>query len=203
MVVALVGVVLLAGTWFTVLRPKAGDDVAQPTPVTAPTAPGQQGLETAVGKANGAVQQSQQSAQATQDAVAQAGGDTAAPGTTGSTPASPAKAGASRSDDPSAPLLAQLGKGKTVILLFWNPEFDEDRFAYKSVRRADEADGRVIAKSARISDVSRYEAVTTGVQVLTTPTVVVIGPDRKAVSRTGYVERKTVEQLIGDSRRPR
>ncbi|MBI5106448.1 MAG: hypothetical protein HZB46_15935 [Solirubrobacterales bacterium] len=210
MLIALAAVFIFAGVWFTALRPK-GDAASSPAPAAAPKAPGQQGLENAVGKAQGAVAASESSAR---KAEAAAGND--APAKPAATPAKPATATPAKpaattakakaettTADPSKPLLAQLDKGKTVILLFWDPPAADSRFAYKSVRRADEADGRVVAKSVRIKDVGRYEAVTTGVQVLSSPTVVVIGPDKKAVSRTGYVDRKTVEQLISDSRRKR
>ena len=212
MLVALVAVVLFAGTWFTVIGPKmAGDDAAPATPAPAAKAPGQQGLENAVGNAKGAVDQANGAAKATEAAVndpATPAAKAPAKASTDATAKAPAKAAAAPKAqtatgeaDPSARFLAELDKGKTVVLLFWNPEGIEDRFAFKSVHRANMADDDVEAQSVRISEVGKYEAITTGVQVLTAPTVVVIGPDKKAVARTGYVERKTVEQLIADSRK--
>jgi hypothetical protein len=57
MQIALVAVVLLAGMWFTVLKPKPVEDAstaATPAQNTAPVAPGVKGLTSAVDKAKGA-----------------------------------------------------------------------------------------------------------------------------------------------------
>ena len=62
MQIALVAVVLLAGMWFTVLKPKPAAETAESTPVavtpapapSAPVAPGVKGLTNAVSKAKGA-----------------------------------------------------------------------------------------------------------------------------------------------------
>src|SRR3569623_184831 len=57
MQIALVAVVLLAGMWFTVLKPKPADDSAPapaPAASSAPVAPGTKGLTSAVDKAKAA-----------------------------------------------------------------------------------------------------------------------------------------------------
>jgi len=54
MQIALVAVVLLAGMWFTVLKPKPAEESFTPTPAPAASAPGTTGLSNAVDKAKAA-----------------------------------------------------------------------------------------------------------------------------------------------------
>src|SRR4051812_32669293 len=211
MQIALCAFVLLAGMWFTVLRPKADDGGAAPAPAATPAAPGTAGLGRAIDKANGAVKASQTSAKATESAVAKAGGEAAAtakPSATapGKTAAAKTAAGAAAAKgeaagaDPSGALLDTLSHGKTVVVLFAGKGAD-DRAARKAVRRLAAHDKGVVAKIAPITEVGDYEAIPPGVQVLPAPTVVVIGKDRKAASVSGYTEAGVLKQLVGDARR--
>jgi hypothetical protein len=209
MQIALVAVVLLAGIWFTVLRPKAG--TGAPAPVAAqpaPVAPGTKGLTSAVDKAKGAA--------ATSDAAnarVQAATGAATPSATkvaaAPTPAAAAKAKAAApvkkdaakpAADPSHVLLSFLAKGKTVVLLF-HGEGADDQAARKAVHRVALDDKRVVSAYADIARVGSYQAITSGVTVQTAPTVLVIGADRKAISLTGYVDAGVIEQAVGDARR--
>ena len=49
-----------------------------------------------------------------------------------------------------------------------------------------------------IGDVGRYEAITRGVQVLESPTVLVIGAGGKARAITGYTQPKEIDQAVSD-----
>jgi hypothetical protein len=216
MQIALVAVVLLAGMWFTVLRPKGNETVDDPIPAQA--APGTAGLSSAVDKAKGAVASSQASADATQAAAAQASGEAAAPApasasatpsATAGTPAAKAaaakkaaadKQAAADKADPSTRLFPFLDKGKTVVLLFYG-KGAEDAAARKAVRRTAESDKNVISAYAPIAEVGEYAAITTDVPVLTSPTVLVIGKDRKARTLDGFLEAATIKQAVGDVRR--
>jgi len=221
MQIALVAVVLLAGMWFTVLRPKSDDGAPAPAPAAAapaatPTskAPGMTGLANAVNKAKAA------HAAETKDNVtaANASAETATAGTAATpaatkapvtksvastaTPAA-AKAPAVKSDtvvDPSDALLRFLAKGKTVVLLFHGDGAD-DRAARKAVHRVALKDHKVVAAYAPIARVGLYQAITSGVEVTTAPTILVIGSDLKAITLTGYVDQDTVAQAVGDIRR--
>ncbi|HEU4975963.1 MAG TPA: hypothetical protein VFT50_12795 [Baekduia sp.] len=202
--IALVAVVLLAGMWFTVLRPKSDSGS------TAPVAPGTAGLSTAVDKANGASAASD----AANAAVESATGDAAAPSADATSAAAPAKAAnapgkaakpaaakpAGPATDPSTKLLAKLGHGKTVVLLFRGKGAD-DHAAGVAVRRATRGDHRVAVASAPIGKVGDYQAITSGVDVLTSPTILVIDKNRQAIALTGYVDQRNVSQAIGDARR--
>jgi hypothetical protein len=205
MLAVLAAVVVLAGAWFTVLRPKADDGGSSPTP--AAQAPGQKGLSNAVDKAKGAAAQSQ----AANDKLQKATGEE--PAKTSASPkakaAKPAVAATKAkgagpapkiaAGDPSAPLLAKLGSGKTVVMLFWNSKSSDDR-AVREALQALGKDKRVATAVAPIAKVGAYQAITTGVQVLTAPTVLVIGKDRKAKTVTGLTTPAELRQLVGDVR---
>jgi hypothetical protein len=232
MQIALVAVVLLAGMWFTVLKPKP--DAGAPAPVaatpaadasSAPVAPGTKGLASAVDKAK--------AASATSDAAnAKLQAATAAPSTAATaakpaaakakakaskpaaaarkpgTKAATAKAVAAKpavtpatSVDPSKRLLAYLPKGKTLVVLFYGNGAD-DAAARKAVHRTALKDSKnVVSAYVPIGQVGRYDAITREVSVLTFPTVLVIGADRKATALSGFLDTRTIQQAVGDSRR--
>jgi hypothetical protein len=204
--IALAAALLFVVAHFTVLAPK---DDAGPTPVAK--APGQQGLENAIGKAKNAVAQSQASATRSQKAAANASGDTQAGAPT--KPATPSKAKATAAPkakptpplpkldpgDRSGPILQDLAAGKVVVALFYNPQGSDDNAALRAVRQANRRHGRVVLHSIPIQDVGDYNALTTGVEVLQAPTVLVIGPDHKARTIVGYTEVKEIDQTVFDA----
>jgi hypothetical protein len=61
-------------------------------------------------------------------------------------------------------------------------------------------DKHVATAVAPIAKVGAYRAITTGVQVLTAPTVLVIGKDHKAKAITGLTDAAELRQLVGDVR---
>jgi hypothetical protein len=232
MQIALVAVVLLAGMWFTVLKPKpdTGSDAA---PVASqPVAPGVKGLANAVGKAKGAAAASDaanakvQAATGGSPATAAAAKPavkakaktiaapaakpaaakhTAAKSTVKAKAAKPAaaKPGAKAATpaDPSSRLLPFLDKGKTLVVLFYGAGAI-DRAARKAVHLTAKADPKhVVSAYVPIADVGKYEAITSDVQVLTSPTVLVIGADRKATPLTGFFDAAVIRQTVGDARR--
>jgi hypothetical protein len=254
MQIALVAVVLLAGMWFTVLKPKPADDAVTPAaavaaPSAEPVAPGVKGLATAVDKAKGAAVASDAAnakvqaatgapatkaitakpatAAATKGAkvkAAKPGAAAAKPGTKAATtkaaaaataakakaaatakaatPATAAKP-AAKTDvvDPSERLLAFLAKGKTLVILFEGRGAD-DKAARRAVHRAAKADPKhLVSAYVPIEKVGDYEAITSGVQILAAPSILVIGADRKATLLSGYVDVRSVEQAVGDARR--
>jgi hypothetical protein len=241
MQIALVAVVLLAGMWFTVLKPKPDAGVSAPpataAPVadasSAPVAPGVKGLATAVDKAKGAASASDAAnarveaatgsapaaekpaatkavatKRATTKAKATATRPVAAarkPGAKATPAVAPRKAAAKPAVpaavvDPSDRLLAYLAKGKTLVILFHGDGTD-DAAARKAVHRTALKDKNVVSAYVPISKVGAYQAITTGVDVLTSPTVMIIGTDHKATSLTGFIEAATVKQAVGDARR--
>jgi hypothetical protein len=265
MQIALVAVVLLAGMWFTVLRPKPADTAAVKPATSAPAAasssepvaPGVKGLTSAIDKAKGAsatsdatnakIQSATGSAPAAatpataapaavakpaaaQPAVAKATPTkpaTASKGVKSTAPtkakakttaavktgakvapvavkAKPAAAAAAKKAvevDPSDRLLAYLAKGKTLVILFHGAGAD-DRAARKAVHRTAAGDPKhVVSAYIPIGDVGKYEAITSDVQILAAPSILVIGTNGKATLLTGYVDAAVVRQTVGDARR--
>lgn len=217
MQIALVAVVLLAGMWFTVLKPKPATDSGAPA-AAQPTAPGVAGLNRAVDKAKGASAASDAANANLQKATDGTTASTTAPAATAATKpatkppvktaAKAVKAAAKQSaaapkaataKDPSAVLLSYLAKGKTVVLLFHGDGAD-DVAARKAVHRVARLDKRVVSAYAPISKVARYQAITSGIEVTSAPTILVIGKNKKAVDLTGFVDYGVVRQTVGDVR---
>lgn len=218
MQIALVAVVLLAGMWFTVLRPKSDDGGGTSTPAPAAAtpdasaskaAPGVKGLTRAVDKAKGAAATSD----ATNAKVQAATGGTTAAGTSAAKAAPVKKLKSSKpvtaakkpakpvaAADPSTKLLAHLTQGKVVVLLFHGNGAD-DRAARHAARQLAAVDKKVVVAQTSISNVGRYEAITRGVEIMVAPTIVVIGKDRKARVVTGYTDVDVLRQMVGDARR--
>jgi hypothetical protein len=257
MQIALVAVVLLAGMWFTVLKPKPAAETAAVPPVAVtpapassePVAPGVKGLASAVEKAKGAsaasdatnakIQKATGSSPAA-SAPAAAKPAAAKPAATKATPTAnkakrtaPAKAkstaavktgtkaavpaaakakpaGASApatattkpvAVDPSDRLLKFLDKGKTLVILFHGAGAD-DRGARKAVHRTAKADPKHVTSAyIPIGDVGKYEAITSDVQILAAPSILVIGTNGKATVLTGYVDAAVVREAVSDARR--
>jgi hypothetical protein len=225
MQIALVAVVLLAGMWFTVLKPKPAEETAvtpaTPTPAaksSAPVAPGVKGLVKAVDKAKAASATSDATNAKIQSAT---GGSAKAKATTSVAPAkktltakpattasnakvtvTKAKAKAPAATvDPSDRLLANLAKGKTLVILFEGKGAD-DKAARKAVHLTAKADPKhVVSAYVPISKVGDYEKITTDVEIYGSPTILVIGADRKATALTGFLDAPSVQQAVGDVRR--
>ena len=213
--IALVAAVALVGVRFTIMRPKADTSPPAPTPAAA-TAPGQTGLQTAIDKANnavgtnnGAVKRHEQAA----DAASSGDTATATPSKAKATatakakpPVAPVKAAKPAAalpkldeGDRSGPILRDLAEGKVVVALFFNPHGADDNAALRAVRSANRRHGRVVVHSIPIEDVGNYNALTTDVQVLEAPTILVIGPDHKARTIVGYTEVKEIDQTVFDA----
>ena len=113
-------------------------------------------------------------------------------------PAKPGLAADAAPGDPSRPLLASVDAGKVVVVLFWNKNASDDRATRRGLRSIDLHGGKVVASAVPIGDVGRYEAITRGVQVLESPTVLVIGAGGKARAITGYTQAKEIDQAVSD-----
>jgi hypothetical protein len=113
-------------------------------------------------------------------------------------PAKPGLADDAAPGDPSRPLLASVDAGKVVVVLFWNKSASDDRATRRALRAIDLHGGKVVASAVPIGDVGRYEAITRGVQVLESPTVLVIGAGGKARAITGYTQAKEIDQAVSD-----
>jgi hypothetical protein len=113
-------------------------------------------------------------------------------------PAKPGLADDAAPGDPSRPLLASVDAGKVVVVLFWDKNASDDRATRRGLRSIDLHGGKVVASAVPIGDVGRYEAITRGVQVLESPTVLVIGAGGKTRAITGYTQAKEIDQAVSD-----
>ena len=159
----------VVAVWFTVLRPKPVESTPAPAPAASATS-----VDSAAGSA--AKQTPSAKAAARRSEVAGI-----APG------------------DRSKPLVRALDRGKVVVLLFWDKAAADDRAVRRAVAKADRHDGKVVVKAAGVRDVGRYSAITSGAQVLASPTALVIGPDRSAEPIVGYTTVAELDDAIDDA----
>jgi len=199
--------VLFAGAWFTVLRPK---EPAAEKPL--PTAPGMTGLNNATKGANAAVAASGKSADAKDAAAGSAASEpvgasakpstpteaSAAPGTAKGAKPKPGDPAPVLDGDPSRYVLADLDEDRTAVVLFYDKRGSDDRSVLRELKRIDRHDGQVTVHVARIGRVGEFQAITRGVKILTSPTVLVIGPDKKARTITGFTVTREIDQMVSD-----
>ena len=201
---AIVAMLAVCALWFTVLKPK---DPGTDTAASDPTAPGVTGLSNDVTAAKGAATKSDAANAKVQAATGGVEAKADATATTKSKPATTGKNGGiapsttakAKTTDASAPLLRALDRKDTVVLLFWNRRGSDDRAVRRAVRATARHHGHVVVKAAPVAQVARYEAITSGVQVLQSPTVLVIGPDRKARAVTGFTTKSELDQVVSDT----
>ncbi len=206
--IAIVAMLAVCALWFTVLKPK---DPGADTAASDPTAPGVTGLSKDVTAAKGAatksdaanakVQAATGGVEAKADTTAKSesattGAHAAVAGKNGVAPSTAAKA---KTTDASAPLLRALDRKDAVVLLFWNRRGSDDRAVRRAVRATARHHGHVVVKAVPVARVARYGAITSGVQVLQSPTVLVIGPDRKARAITGFTTKSELDQVVSDT----
>jgi hypothetical protein len=104
---------------------------------------------------------------------------------------------------PAAPSLAAspdrvtsaLAAHKTVVLLFYGRGSD-DLGMRRELAKVERRGGRVIVLSAPVDAVSRFGVITAGVHVLQAPSVVVVGPTRKARVLPGFIDSTEIDQAV-------
>lgn len=111
---------------------------------------------------------------------------------------SPTLLNADGKKDPSAPLVADLAKGRSLVLLFWNKKGSDDRAVRSALRGVSTHHGKVVVKAIPARQVGDYEAITRGAQVLQSPTVLVIGKDKQAHQIVGFTYTGEIDQLVSD-----
>jgi hypothetical protein len=94
---------------------------------------------------------------------------------------------------------ADLAKGDVVVLLFWNPNGTDDKSVQHAVQ-AVKSVKHVAVQEAAASQVASYGSITRGVQVNTTPTVLVIDKQGHALVLTGVQDAFSIEQAIDEAR---
>lgn len=199
--IALIAIALIGAVWFVALRPKS-----DPVPAAAPsaaTAPGVKGLSTAIDKAKGAAAQSDAAnAAAGADNFVKPSvtptGTSAAPGSSAAASDDGSVKDRAAGTDRSAAILADLRAGRVAVLAFAGKKAADDLQVRGALGNVDRHGGKVVVRAVSIDDVADYGAITEGVKVGQSPTVVVIGKNRKARTIVGITDSQEIDQLVGD-----
>jgi hypothetical protein len=204
----LVATVAFALLWFVALRPKAdagGEPAAAAPPAPAQTTPAKPrsaipgGLGKSVDKAR-ETKSTGDVAAAVQDGKPVAA-VTPTPPAGAATTAKPAPAVAKPKPKPVAAkgapagLRRALARGHVAVLLFYSSASSDDRAVRDEVAGVSRRGGKVYVKAVRVSKLSRYREVLTGVQVLQTPSVVILRKGKDPVLLAGYTDRKEIDQI--------
>ena len=194
------------------------------------SAPGVQGLTRAIAKANGAVATSQQNAKQLEEKSTQASSATptatattpsapaatAKPTTTKTTPAakSPSTSSSSASAGHGAAaretsvarqhaVEAQLAKGRTVVILFWDPKGADDESVHSAVRSLRSQHSlNIDIQEASASQVASFGTITRGVQVYGTPTLLIVDKKGQVKTLTGLQDAYAIAQAIREVQHP-
>jgi hypothetical protein len=217
--VALVATLAFVALWFLALRPKEEEIPPPPKPPAQAGAQGGNsaipgGLGNAVDKARAGQAQANQSAQqrsqqgagseepsgqppAQPAPSARTPGGAAGSTRSGAVPATPARGGRRFAASVSpAQVNAAVSSGKVVVLLFYNRRSSDDRAVRAEVGSLSRRSGRVLVGDAPLREVARYSSVTQGVQILQSPTVVVVNRRRQAQLLVGYTDRFELDQKV-------
>jgi len=195
----------------------AAKSPASPSSASHGSAPGLQGLTRDVAKARGAVATSQQNAKELQEKSAQASSASpsasgaagaaaahaAAPTATAKTPGAGSKGHTTSRPATSVPsnqrtVEAELARGEVVVLAFLNPKGADDRAVRREVQAVRVRGVAVHEAGAR--QVASFGSVTRGVQVYSTPTVLVIDSKGQATVITGLTDSYSLRQAVSDAR---
>jgi hypothetical protein len=180
------------------------------------SAPGVQGLTRAIAQANGAVATSKQNAQHLEEKSTQASSATPTATTTASGAATPttstpaAKAPTTSSRSATAghgaahgtgvarqhAVEAQLAKGRTVVILFWDPKGADDESVHSALRSLRSQHLNIDIQEASASQVASFGTITRGVQVYGTPTLLIVDKKGQAKTLTGLQEAYAISQAI-------
>jgi hypothetical protein len=223
--ILLVAVIGLCAAYMLFLKPKDETVPAAPAPAAATTpVPAKDPGAQTQSKPGAIVQKATADTQNASDRAEQAAGtsqgidDGKTDGTTSVGPASSGvntnpvtKAPATGQTSAPAPItngaLASLPKDvrkaikqrKVIALLFWNNRSYDDRAVRRELKHVSTYGKQVFVAARPIKNVARYQAITRGVDVEQSPTIVVVDSNLKAVTLVGYVDRDTIDQAVVDS----
>ena len=182
------------------------------------TAPGVSGLSRAIAKAHGAVTTSEQNARQLQqksDAASSSSNQTSesasaqTPAPAKATQSTPARTAPAPTKPNRVAVLAtkqktvesKLRAGDVVVLLFWDHKGADDIAVHNAVRGLAHGNHKIAVYQSSSKQVAAYGTVTRGVQVLGTPTVLVVGRHGKTKTLTGLTDRYALRQAISEARK--
>jgi hypothetical protein len=216
--ILLVAVIGLCAAYMLFLRPKA-EEVPVAPPAAATPVPAKDPNAQTQSKPGAAVQQAVRGADNASARADQAAGG-AISDTEGGTAASPATgvntnpvAQAPATGETSAPsvvdkqTLKTLPKDvrkavrnrKVLAILFYNNRSDDDRAVRRELDKVKDYGNQVFVDAHWIKSVGRYQALTRGVNVDQSPTIVVADSNLKAETLVGYVDAATINQAVADA----
>jgi hypothetical protein len=95
----------------------------------------------------------------------------------------------------------ELAHGKVALLLFWNPKSSDDEEVRGQLHDISRRDGRVAVHVALPFEIGDFGGYTQGIQILQTPTLLVIGANGQATTLVGLTDARTIQQTIGNALR--
>lgn len=190
--IALAATLAFSAIWFVALRPKPpAADPGTPAPATASP-------QSAPGKAAAQAQEAAAGSAGEQEAASAPPAKTVKPN--GAQPGARVDVKQAAGDSTSKAALAVLEdvvKGKVAVLLFWDRRLTDDRAVQRAVMGLDRRRGKVAVHKAPIGRLAEFEAITRGVPVVTSPTVLVIDRAGRARSVGGLTVPGELEELVG------
>jgi hypothetical protein len=223
--ILLVAVIGLCAAYFLFLRPK--DEVvpvaAAPPAATTPV-PAKDPGATTHSKPGAIVQKAVGDTQHAADRSEQAAGTSLGIDdgkTDGTTSVGPASAGVNTNPVTKAPATGQTSapapisrdalrtlpkdvrkavlKRRVLVILFYNNRSADDRAVRRELAHVSHYGHQVFVTAHWIKNVARYQAITRGVDVEQSPTIVVADANLKADTLVGYSDRDTIDQMVVDA----
>src|SRR3954468_1038087 len=186
--IVFIAVVGLCAAYMLFFRPKPADTAA---PTAAPAAattpvPGEDPVAVRGSKAAAILEK--------------AAGDKQAAGAHNTKPVSQAPAtGRSQLAALPADVRRAVAHRKVIALLFYNNRSDDDKATRRALSHVDRFGGQVFIDAHWIKNVAPYEAITRGVDLRQSPTVVVVDRNLKAQTLVGFVDAEAIEQAVVDA----
>ena len=205
--ILLVGSILFLAVWMVALKPGGATAPPPPAPAAAPaTAAGGEAATTSAGQAVEAANNAAAAADARAEELTGEDPAAAAAPATSAAKTEAGKAAAAKADVAKAglpkPVAKAVAEQKVLVLFFWNPKAADDRIVRKELRSVGSNHKKDVAVHvANVNDIARYAPVTKGAEVEQSPSVVVIGADRKATLLEGFSDRATIRQAVYDALR--
>src|SRR3954453_18084929 len=216
--ILLVAVIGLCAAYMLFLRPKT-EDAAAPAaaPAAATPIPAKDPNAQTHSKPGAIVQKAVRDTQAasarSKVAAGEAPGGLAAdePATTSGVNTNPVTRAPATSQSAPATLsqkqLASLPKDlrravtqrKVLAILFYNNRPDDDKATRRALAKVDRFGGQVFVDAHWIKNVAPYQAITRGVDLEQSPTVVVVDRNLKAEALVGYNDTPAIEQSVVDA----
>ncbi len=119
-----------------------------------------------------------------------------------SSPASAPSTGSAKSVPPmQAAVEAELKQGKTVTILFWNSKASVDQTVQRELQAVGHTEGgKIVIHDARPAQVGLFGSITREVQVLQTPTILIVNKHGQTTALTGLTDSFSIEQAIAEAR---